>query len=487
VKNKKEAFSEEYMFSSNLLNEVFYQSRIPQIISSINFSKIQYNPAFCEFLGYSMDEIKCLSVEEVSYPDDMPLDTQLFSEILNSQREEYQIEKRYIHKSGQIKTGILTVSRVKEQFTGEEFILGQVLDITENKRIENELRNREEKYRLLAENSSDIIMMHKVDFSYIYISPSVKSVLGYEPEEMLGRSPREFVHQDDRDELREQRILSSLNLKPMLVTYRCKKKDGSYIWLESTIKGVFDKETLEINEIISVSRDIQVRMETNERLGKSEKLALVGQTAAAVAHEIRNPLTAIKGFIQLFMVEKEVNPAFLTIIIDELDRVESIISEFLSIAKPHPEKSVTVQIEQILLQVIQLLQTQALMKNHEINYRIMNASIVPVNGDPNTLKQVFINVIQNSLDVLEHKGRIEVSLSSDNTGVYIRIEDNGTGIPKERLSKLGEPFYSTKEKGTGLGLMTSYRIIENHRGKININSIEGEGTVVTIWLPISHF
>jgi two-component system sporulation sensor kinase A len=228
-------------------------------------------------------------------------------------------------------------------------------------------------------------------------------------------------------------------------------------------------------------------METNERLGKSEKLAVVGQTAAAVAHEIRNPLTAIKGFIQLFSSDKEVNPTFLKIIMEELNRVESIITEFLTMAKPHTEKSTYVQIDQILLQVVQLLQTQALMNNHEINFRSMNEKQVPVFGDSNALKQVFINVIQNSLDALSVKGQIDVTITSDETGVYVQIEDNGFGIPKERLAKLGEPFYSTKEKGTGLGLMTSYRIIENHQGKINIDSTEGKGTTVTIWLPVSHF
>jgi two-component system sporulation sensor kinase A len=474
------------MFSSNLFIEVFYQSRIPQVISSTDLSNLQYNPAFFDFLGYTLDETEFLSVEQVSHPDDMPLDEQLLSELIDRKRDEYQIEKRYFHKSGYIKTGILKVSRIKEPLTGEEFLLGQVIDITENKRFEEELRNREEKYRLLAENSSDIIMMHQLDFSYTYISPSVKSVLGYEPDEMLWKSPRDFVHPDDRDELRKLRVLSFLNNKPMLLSYRCKRKDGSYIWLESTIKGVTAKGTGQVSEIISVSRDIQQRMETNERLGKSEKLAVVGRTAAAVAHEIRNPLTAIKGFIQLFMTEKDINPAFLNIILDELNRVETIISEFLSMAKPHTEKSVLVQIDRTLLQVIQLLQTQALMKNHEINFRILNNSIPPVNGDPNSLKQVFINVIQNSLDALEHKGKIDVSIYSDSTGVSIQIVDNGNGIPRERLSKLGEPFYSTKEKGTGLGLMTSYRIIENHHGKINIDSTEGEGTTVSIWLPASH-
>ena len=471
------------MFNLTLYHEVFYQSRIPQVIASIDLSKIQYNPAFCDFLGYTMDEISELTIESFSHPEDMPNDAQLFGGILSGIRDEYQLEKRFIHKLGDIKTGILNVSRVREQSTGEEFLLGQVLDITEKKQMEMALRHREKKYRLLAEHSSDMIMLHKVDFTYLYVSPSVKTVLGYEPFELIGKSPSQFIHPDDRDEMRRQYRLSA-NQDSQLITYRCRKKDGSYIWIESTTKTLSDYESGEPKEIVSVSRDIQQRMETNEMLRKSEKLAVVGQMAAAVAHEIRNPLTPIKGFMQLLHSENEINPIYLKVILDELKRVESIISEFLTMAKPHTEKTTFVQINDVVKQIVQLLQTEALMMNKELNF--FSSEFIPaIEGDPNSLKQVFMNVIQNALDAITEQGRIEVNISKDKTGVIVQVVDNGCGIPQERLSKLGEPFYSTKEKGTGLGLMTSYRIIESHNGKINIESIDGEGTTVTIWLPYS--
>ncbi|OLS36883.1 PAS domain S-box protein [Bacillus sp. MRMR6] len=469
------------MIDSILFKEVFYQSRIPQLIGSQDMQNTQYNPAFSEFLGYTMEDLHRLSVFDLSHPDDFEHDFFLFKEILAGKRNEYEIEKRYLHKNGTIKTGMLNVSKIKEQSTGQIYLLAQIIDITEKKKMETILRNREQKYRLLAEHSSDVITSHDEDFSFQYISPSVVNLLGYQPEEMYGIDPREMIHPDDLKEIVEHKGYD-LTDNSILVTYRCQKKDGSYIWLETTIKAICKEDTGRVMEIISVSRDISSRIDTNERLRKSEKLAVVGQMAAAVAHEIRNPLTAIKGFMQLFSKEKEINPAFLTIILDELDRVETIISEFLSMAKPHAEKTVPIQVDQLVEQVIQLLQTQALMKNKEIHFNKMDP-ILPINGDPNSFKQVFMNVIQNSLDAISELGQIEVSLFTDSTGIFVKITDNGCGIPKERLAKLGEPFYSTKEKGTGLGLMTSYRIIESHHGKINVESIEGEGTTVTIWFP----
>ncbi|WP_052352984.1 PAS domain S-box protein [Neobacillus dielmonensis] len=472
------------MLHSSLFKEVFFQSRIPQLIGRSDLSFIQYNPAFCEFTGYTVEELASLSMASISHPEDQCLDDMLFSEVLQGERNEYQLEKRYIHKSGSIKTGILTVSRVCDSYTGEEFLLGQILDITEKRQLENVMMQRENIYRLLAEHSSDMIILHDVDFSFLYISPSVKSVLGYEPEDMIGKNPFHIIHPEDVKAIFLQlRELSSEN-NSMLFTYRCQKKDGTYIWLESTVKVLYHPKTGELREIVSVSRDIQIRLETQEKVRKSEKLAVVGQMAAAVAHEIRNPLTPIKGFLQLFNSEKKLNPEYLPIILDELQRVEGIISEFLSIAKPHSTKTAYIDVNNLLEQVIKLMQTEALMKNKNI-YLYTNPEIPMIQGDPHSLKQVFVNVIQNALDAIGERGQVEVRIIVEQAGILIEITDNGCGIPKERLSKLGEPFYSTKEKGTGLGLMTSFRIIESHNGRITIDSEPGAGTNVSIWLPFS--
>jgi two-component system sporulation sensor kinase A len=225
-------------------------------------------------------------------------------------------------------------------------------------------------------------------------------------------------------------------------------------------------------------------METDTLLRKSEKLAVVGQLAASVAHEIRNPLTSIKGFLQLINTSEEnIAKRFTGIMLEELKRVEEIISEFLTMAKPHSEKEQSLVVDDVVSQVIQLLQSQALLINKEIHYEA-EEHIPKVIGDSNSLKQVFINIIQNALEAIQEKGIVKVNVFKQEDHVCVVIHDNGVGIPEERLLRLGEPFYSTKEKGTGLGLMTSYRIIEQHKGKIKIESMEGVGTTVRILLPI---
>lgn len=471
------------MIKDEFYKKLFFESRIPQAIFAANLKKNLANQAFFDFIGYSSEEWKELSIEDVTHPDDYMLDIRLVNEIFSGERKEYQIEKRYIHKSGALMHGLLNVSLI-EDLGGEDgkLILAQIIDITEKKIIEKTYRKSEEKYRLLAEHSSDIIILHAEDSTYLYISPSVSAILGFQPEEMEGRMPYQFIHPDDIHYIRKVQEQLRLTGDPVLITYRSLKKDGTYTWLETAIKQAVNEETGKVSGLISISRDIQKRKETDDLLRRSEKLAVVGQLAAAVAHEIRNPLTSIKGFLQLFQSTKEFNDRFLAIVLDELNRVETIISEFLTMARPHNEKAEPIMLNRLIHQVVQLLQPQALMDNKEITFDASGRE-TEIIGDANSLKQVFVNLIQNALDALKEKGTVTVQIAAEDQNVIVRISDNGCGIPKELLIKLGEPFYSTKEKGTGLGLMTSFQILESHGARVEVASTEGEGTEVTIYFP----
>jgi two-component system, sporulation sensor kinase A len=473
------------MIRSTLFKEVFLQSFVPQALSSLDLSYTIGNQAFYDFIGYSQEEWEQISVKQVSHPADYEIDMQLMKELIRGERTHYQIEKRYFHKSGMQLIGTLNISLITDPDTNGRFIFAQIIDSTEKYAIDDSLRRSEQQYRLLAENSSDIIMLHKLNGEYYYSSPSVYTILGYMPIEMIGKDPYTIIHPEDIPIVNNHHLkILKREEKGVLVTYRCKRKDGTYIWLESNLKGMYDENGI-LTKVISVTRDVQQRIETNELLRKSEKLAVVGQMAAAVAHEIRNPLTPIKGFMTLLSKTKEYNPIFVDIILSELSRIETIITEFLSMAKPTQQKMEALYIDQLIFQVIHLLQPEANLENKEITV-LVETDIPQILGDENALKQVVVNVIRNALESLEQQGKINVTLCLEDKLVCIKVVDNGCGISRERLAKIGEPFYSTKEKGTGLGLMTSFNIIENHSGKMSIDSIEGSGTTVQIHLPIKH-
>jgi two-component system, sporulation sensor kinase E len=176
---------------------------------------------------------------------------------------------------------------------------------------------------------------------------------------------------------------------------------------------------------------------------------------------------------------------YFDIMLSELDRINFIVSEFLVIAKPQAVKFQVKDTASILLSTVALVNTQAIMQNVEIVTRF-NEPLPSVLCDENQIKQVFINVLNNSIEAMPDGGVIEIEMFADGPNVVLRFSDKGVGIPEERIPRLGEPFYTTKEKGTGLGLMVSYKIIENHRGRMSIKSELGQGTTVEISLPAAQ-
>jgi signal transduction histidine kinase len=222
-----------------------------------------------------------------------------------------------------------------------------------------------------------------------------------------------------------------------------------------------------------------------KKLRESEKLSLVGELAAGVAHEIRNPLTTLKGFTQMMNenTDPEANKRYSKIMIDEINRINFIVSEFMVLSKPHIVQYSLTDISQSIKNVITLLNTQAIMKNIEIIPEFIGERFL-IKCEENQMKQVIANLIKNSIEALPQGGKIQIRIEQQDTNLVISVIDNGVGISRENLHLLGTPFYTTKTEGTGLGLMVSKKIIQNHNGKFEIESVPNTATTVTITLPI---
>lgn len=235
--------------------------------------------------------------------------------------------------------------------------------------------------------------------------------------------------------------------------------------------------------LVIIGRDITTLRQTEERLSRSEKLSVVGELSASVAHEIRNPLTSLKGFVQLLQMEDDKHQDYYQIMLDELNRINHIVGELLLLAKPQHLKYSKVTIQKILKDVIALLAVEATLYNVQIESNFPKEDII-IECEPNQLKQLFINLIKNSIEASNHDSKIYIRLVLlENERITITVKDHGSGMSKERLQKLGEPFYSSKEKGTGLGLTVSYKIVQSHKGTIDFDSEIGIGTTVNITLP----
>ncbi|WP_425060377.1 sensor histidine kinase [Sporomusa carbonis] len=219
-----------------------------------------------------------------------------------------------------------------------------------------------------------------------------------------------------------------------------------------------------------------------------ERMACVNQLAAGIAHEIRNPLTSIQGFIQLMArrADKPPRREHLEIIITEIGRIDKLISEFQMLARPLKEPVFEkVNICKLLNDIAVLMEGQLHSKSVALTLQLPEVGCYTY-GDIAQLKQVFINLLKNAVEAVPHGGNITMAVGKYQGMMVVRVEDNGNGIPPEIIDKLGTPFFTTKETGTGLGLSVCYNIIQNHNGQIKVSSQIGKGSVFTVLLPLAE-
>lgn len=225
------------------------------------------------------------------------------------------------------------------------------------------------------------------------------------------------------------------------------------------------------------------RTRMKQEIHRAEKFNTLGELAASIAHEVRNPLTVVKGFLQLMQQkEKGENYEYLTLVLSELGRAESIINDYLNFAKPQFEKIEKFLLKGLLLDVQHLLAPLAVKHGVEINSSLESEQYLL--ADRNQLKQALVNIIKNSIEATGKEGTVSVTSYSRDDKVLILIKDTGKGMTEEQLARIGTLFYTTKDKGTGLGTMVSIRIIESMNGTIAYTSKVGVGTEVLIMLPV---
>lgn len=244
----------------------------------------------------------------------------------------------------------------------------------------------------------------------------------------------------------------------------------------------------EVIGVMLVAIDITDLKEGQEKLKQQEKLAVIGEIAAGIVHEIRNPLTTIKGFTQLIahnlLLEK--NKEFINIIDQEVDNINLIVSDFLAFAKPQFPDLKRISLNNIVQSLYLLLETKSFIEGIEVQISLAKAE-KEVIGDEFQLKQVILNLFKNAMEAMKTSKEPRLSIKTEFAGsqnkMLLTITDNGEGISPEYIAKIGTPFFTTKERGTGLGLSICYQIIKEHSGDIKIASEVGKGTDVTISLP----
>ncbi|WP_040209455.1 PAS domain-containing sensor histidine kinase [Neobacillus jeddahensis] len=357
-------------------------------------------------------------------------------------------------------------------------------DITEKREMAKQLAESQQQYKSLFEYSPDIVYMLDLNGIITNLNPHFEVITGFKREAMIGTSITTLLPKKYKRFLTS--FISSVveNGKPIVYEMSFPHANGTNITLQCTSLPIIVNG--QITGIIGYGRDVTALRATEERLRRTEKLSVVGELSASVAHEIRNPLTSLKGFVQLLQMEDGKHQYYYQIMLDELDRINHIVSELLLLAKPQHFKFSIASIQKLLNDVVSLLSSEAIYYNVRIDSFFHEENLY-IECEPNQLKQVFINILKNAIEASEKGGTVTIELAkSVDEQVLITVKDNGYGISKERLEKIGEPFYSSKEKGTGLGLTVSFKIVQTHNGTIRFTSQKNQGTSVQITLPIKQ-
>ena len=378
--------------------------------------------------------------------------------------------------------------------------IGLMQDITDRKREEEAILRNERYFRALTENAQDLITVVNYDGTIRYESPSVKSMLGYEPTELTGRNVFELVHPDDR-----ARVLKTFaaGLKapdaPQQMKFRCQHKDGSWRTLESVGRSLQDDP--EINGAVINSRDISEREALEQQLLHSQKMEGIGRLAGGVAHDFNNLLTAIMGYCDFAMEsmpEGDRVRGQIEQVTHAAQRAAELTRQLLAFARKQIVEPRNTNLNTLTVNLEKLLRRLIGEDVELVTFPAPEPAIVCI--DPGQFEQVVVNLAVNARDAMPDGGKLTLEIATvtldeeyarfhpDVTpGEYVMLamSDTGMGMPEEIRRHIFEPFFTTKEdgKGTGLGLATCYGIVKQVGGHVWVYSEPGNGTTFKIYLP----
>lgn len=389
----------------------------------------------------------------------------------------------------------------KDDMAEEYQLVGR--DVTEIEESREALRKSEEMFRLIAENSNDIISIHRLGGIVEYVSPSVKHILGYLHEDIIGSSGNDLVYEDDYQVLRQCSLDLQKSIEPVLITFRLRDNSGNLIWFESMIQRQYNNKGQATGKVIAVSRNIHSRRLVEEQQKLTEmQLKEANLTKdrffSIIAHDLRSPFTSILGFTRLLNEEyddftDDERKAMVTQILNSTESTFQLLDNLLAWGKTQLGRTLYSP-EYFLLETLIVESARQTLPQAQIKKISISISQVPdvtLFADLNMLRTVLRNLLSNAVKFSFPGGIVELMAFVENRQVKISVTDHGTGIPEETLStlfSLTEQPNTTKgtanEKGTGLGLILCKEFAERNSGSISVETTEGIGSIFTLFLPI---
>jgi PAS domain S-box-containing protein len=438
---------------------------------------VEVNNSELELTGYERHEIIGYTAHELGIWA-IPEERELFLKYIIKYGNISNLEVKFRMKSREVRTFLLSAEII--DMGGEPHLLCVSKDITERKLFEEELYLSEERF-FKAFNASPFMMTitNIANGELIDANHSFCSFVNLSREELLGRTLSDSGFEIDPTEQNEliKRLKEKESVRDMEIHFY--RKNG-----EQRL-GLYTAECLTINGdlcILSIVTDITERKKMETEMIRLDRLNMVGEIAASIGHEIRNPMTTVRGFLQImrengdYLKEKE----SFDLMIEELDRANSIITEFLSLAKTKLIELKLTNFNSIIKNIYPLVQASAMVQDKNVITELQDIPDVFI--DEKEIRQLILNLVYNGLESMNPGGNVTLGTFMEEDSVILSIKDQGSGIDPDVLSKIGTPFFTTKEKGTGLGLAVCYGIATRHKAKIDIDT-SSNGTTFFIRFP----
>ena len=366
---------------------------------------------------------------------------------------------------------------------------GTLVDITEKRKMEQELAQQEEFRRRLLESFPDLILVVDLEERYTFVSARARDLLGFQPKEMLGKKISEL---DDHSPELAALYHDVVSGKEAFAAaeYGARHRDGTWRTMRAAGSRLVDAEGKTSGVIISV-RDITVERKLEQQVVQSERLAAMGAMIGGVAHELNNPLTSIMGVSELLQDTEtnEVSRKQLAMLQQQARRAAEIVQNLTYFSRPPAPGKSRINLVEVVERTLNL-HAYSLRKNNITVDFLKDAGVPYALGDPHQLMQVFLNLIVNAEQAIREtrdKGTLRIRLGKGDNSVWVSLHDDGPGIPKESLASIFDPFYTTKRpgRGTGLGLSICKSVMKEHNGSVEANNSPEGGSVFTVTLPIS--